>query len=191
MIFTQPDTWSGGYYELAILLAPDTLARAVTALWSFADLEGCYTDRDREPTDQPRVPPDAQHDLFGVARIGAARVACRSLAIRYEGGDDWLHFMLPLGSLGTAFPVRAYPFDDGSSLAWRDEVDAWLCTIARHVHAQMPFSRAVVGWDVGAGDEVATRSEVPEERSNGYLIDCDGTLEWFGPNHGAPMTISR
>lgn len=198
MIFTHPDAWSGGYYELAIQLASGALPQAITALWSFADLDGCYAHRDIEPHDQPRITPTAQHDFFGVARIGGATsVACRSLLIRDEPERDWLHFMLPLGSLGTALPVGAYPFDDDSSLSWRDGLDAWLCAIARHVHGHASFSLAVVGWyvpdygDIAAVEDMLMRGEVPEQRWVGYLVARYGSLEWFGPNRGAPMALSR
>jgi len=197
VIFTHPDVWSGGYYELAIQLASGALPRAITALWSFADLDGCYAHRDIEPHVQLRIAPSAQHDLFGLARIAAAHVACRSLVIRDESDHDWLHFMLPLGSLKRAFPIGAYPFGDGSNLAWREALDAWLCAIARHVHGQVPFSLAVVGWDVPDNGDIAAvedmliRGEILDERWVGYLVARDSSLEWFGPNRGAPMTWSR
>lgn len=54
-IFTRPGAWNGGSYELAVDLGPadDTkLENALTAIWSHADLNGCYLHRDREPAGQ-------------------------------------------------------------------------------------------------------------------------------------------
>ena len=132
-MFTEPDTWNGGFFELALELGPrndQRLRDAVSVLWKHPTLAGCYLDRDKEPGQQKRLEPASQAlecNLYGVAMTPAGKeVACRSLPIRFDDGIDWLYLVVPLGSLGTADPVGAYPFDDGeTSMDWIIPVSEW------------------------------------------------------------------
>jgi hypothetical protein len=193
-IFTRPDAWSGGSYELAVDLGVSDDARlgqALAALWSHADLEGCYPDHAREPSDQLRATP-AELDgldacLRGVARLGTlAPVACSSYLVPEEGGATWMYLGLPLGSLGTILTVGAFPFDDGRDPSWRLVVDAWLRGIAERVHAAVGIRRGLVGWVDGT--DVAGTS-VPDERWVGYLVPTGTELAWYAANQGAPMRV--
>jgi hypothetical protein len=53
--FTDPENWSGGFYELAVEIS-DTddarLDRAIAAVWPAARVAGCYADRSRAPHNQ-------------------------------------------------------------------------------------------------------------------------------------------
>lgn len=64
-LFTAPDTWLGGYYELAIELghrSDERLGLALKSIWSLPELEVPYERRDAEPEDQTRVEPQvAEH----------------------------------------------------------------------------------------------------------------------------------
>jgi hypothetical protein len=198
LIFTRPHAWVGGFYELSIPLGSRDdarLMRAREAVWSFPDLDGCYLHRDREPSEQARVPVasiELETKLYGVARLGLrGHVACATFVVRYEDGEDWLWLSIPLGSLATVLPVRAFPFDNGNDLAWRSELDEWLCAIGRRVFEAVPFRLALVGFDASEDDDAATfaRSGVPEERWVGFLALADDELRWFPPNRGASLTV--
>lgn len=198
-IFTRPDAWTGGSYELAIDLGrvDDTqLEKALVTIWSHADVDGCYLDLDREPAEQARVRPGREHDLEtclrGVARLGAlAPIACSTVVVREDGGSDWLYYGLPLGSLGAVLPVGAFPFEDGHDLAWRSTVDGWLRRLGEHLFASVRFRLGLVGWTDGLDDGTDDLLErgLPEDRWVGYLLPSGSSLTWYPPNQGAPMRV--
>jgi hypothetical protein len=199
-VFTRDDAWSGGSYDLAIELGPRDdarLTRALEALWSCTDLDGCYEFADREPHEQLRVNVGAfslETPLHGIARIGSrAQIACRTVVVRFDDGADWIYVSLPLGSLGHIFEVGAFPFEDGGDLSWRPALDEWLCGLGRRAFNAVPFRLALVGWDGGELDDAETfhTSGVPAERWVGYLVAEAESLRWFPPNRDAPLTINR
>ena len=108
LVFTAPGAWTGADYELALELGPRDdvqLGAALAALWTVSCLDGCYRDPNAEPAGQLREAPDlATHCWHGVATSsGGARVACRSLVVRFDGGGpDVLSLGLPMGSLAHA-----------------------------------------------------------------------------------------
>jgi hypothetical protein len=206
-IFTESDAWHGGDFELALELGQRCdrrLQEATAALWSHPSLTGCYLESDKEPAEQERV--EAGSMAPGSACLGVAttpsghQVACRSVAIRYDDGTDWLYLCLPLGSLGNAYPVGAYPFDDGRSHSWVLEVSDWFREIAKLVFASMRFRGGVVGFETefafGDVPQDASPSEwlkeagVGDQRWFGYLLPDDQGLQWFPPTEpDAPMTL--
>ena len=54
-VFTGGETWTGGFYELALEYERDSggVVDGLNALWKLEDIEGCYLDSAVEPTDQP------------------------------------------------------------------------------------------------------------------------------------------
>ncbi len=209
-LFTASDVWSGGYFELEIMLGPrsdDRLQRAMQALWNHGSLDGCYQRNDLEPAEQSRVAwaeaaasvsaSEFEHPYYGVATAPNGRsIACASFAIRFESdaesdAQDLLSLGVPMGSLGEAYPVGAYPFADQVNLGWRSEVEEWLRVIAVAVFESVPFPFASIGHEV---DEFAHWREivsggVTDERWNGYLVERDSALVWYPANQGAPITF--
>jgi hypothetical protein len=116
-LFTAADAWDGFFFELALEVGPrsdDRLRAALAALWQHPDLEGCYLDPGREPSDQPRVPPLSLEDgsrLYGVARLpNGSRVVCGTWLIRQiDDGPDWLDFFLKTGSFDREYPPGEGP----------------------------------------------------------------------------------
>lgn len=161
-------------------------------------MNGCYLHHDQEPAEQTRVAPGTEPGLDtclrGVARLGAlAPIACSTVVVREDGGSDWLYFGLPLGSLGTALPVGAFPFDDGLDLSWRPTVDGWLRLLAETLFTSQRFRLGLVGWTDGldnSADELLENG-VPKERWVGYLLPNGSSLTWYLPNQGAPMRVDR
>lgn len=199
-VFTNEDAWNGGSYELALELGPvndQLLQRALAAVWSFPELDGCFLRMDLEPRDQRRITiPDPNLELNACLRgiatfLPRGPVACSTLPVREEEGADWLYFGLPLGSLARVLPVGAFPFDDGRDQSWRGELDCWLERLARHVYKSVKFKLGLVGWTDGLIESASalTMNGVPAERWVGYLLPEGDVLRWHPPNQGAPMTV--
>jgi hypothetical protein len=190
-LFTDEDTWKGGYYELAIEIgarSDDRLLAALTAVWTHMSLTGCYLDRDREPGEQAQV--EITEDSLKVAHLqGMARlpndyiVACGTCLIREDNGPDWLMFYIPMGALGPAYDIGAYPFDDDvrDSRNWRRPVDNWLSALGFWVYDRVRFKLGLIGHEV-SGDLYAQDVElngVPEQRSAGLLWAGDTGLRYY------------
>jgi len=215
-MFTEPDTWAGGGFELVLELGPRDDARlgdAVAALWEHPTLTGCFLKMTVEPSRQDRVAPDSQplrSHLYGVAATPAGgEVACVSYPIRFDDGVewpyldvDWLYLSIPMCSLGTAYPVGAYPMGaypvggypmcaDGAA-DWIPPVGEWLREIGIAVFAAVPFRLGLVGWEPDDEDQVSAlieRDGVPEDRWIGYLRPVGGALRWYPQNNfTAPIT---
>jgi hypothetical protein len=85
------------------------------------------------------------------------RSSCRGFVDRYEHVDT-LELYLPLGALARAERgIGGYPFDEHSgaaSLTWRAGLDRWLADIAAAVFADVPFQRAVIGFEVDEAHDI-------------------------------------
>jgi hypothetical protein len=189
-LFTEYDAWHGGFYELALELGPrsdETLRLALAALWRHPDLDGCFLDRNREPSDQERVQPEGIGDgahCLGVAQLpNGRRAACGSCVVREEDGSDWLNLYLPTGSLSKAYPVGSFPFGGEATGPnnWRSEVEDWLVEIGRSISRFATFRLGLIGFEV-SGAECAANVAVhgiPDNRCMGYLWPVSGRLEYF------------
>jgi hypothetical protein len=200
-LFTLHDAWSGGHFELALDLgeqSDQSLRRVLVALWKRPTLEGCYLQRKIEPAQQERFDPAnpevlLEDALHGIAHLpNGRRAACASFVIQFEEGPNWLVLALPMGTLGYIYPVGAYPFNDGSSLEWRDEVNEWLREIGETIFGTITFRFGVIGYEVMGEpcvEEVASTRNVPQERWEGYLIPEGEALKWYPPTEGAPADV--
>lgn len=189
--FTKADTWSGGYYELAIELgsrSDDRLLAALAAVWAQPDLEGAYLSRDVEPCQQRRLAITADllqvSHLQGLARLpNGATIACETVCARWDDRPDWLCLHLPMGALGTAYAVGGYPFepDVANSHQWRDVIDPWLAGIGSRVYDQAPYRLGLIGFDVSGemyADDIAA-SGVPARRYPGILWPALSTVTYY------------
>ena len=185
-VFTAPDAWKGGYYELLICpLAhfPEVPCSALKALWTFPSLRGCYLRRDLSPSAQARVTPcerGTEERLYGVATLPNQRlVSCGSYeTIAHSDNLHWIGFYLPLGSLTEAYPIGSYPFGSTDRVSeWMPEINAFLADIARWIHEKVPISIAVVGFEVNLANvspEKIRTQGIQLERNEGILWN-DGT----------------
>jgi hypothetical protein len=216
--FTHPAAWGGGgWHGLSLRYTgpgPARLQAARDALWSYPGLEGCWRRKDREPAAAARLRSTyglrATEQLFGFAHLpGTGGVACCAGAWvdHHEFDEDdedflnsraragparpptgWLDFCLPFGGLWLGYQAGRPRGAGGDGPPWRDQVDGWLRGLAEHVHREVPFELAMVGWP--DGDHMpATTDEVPflEFRFNGYLVPSDGGLAWHPPNQDPPI----
>lgn len=199
-LFTSDDDpWSGGFFELSMQferLSSGLQFRAQAALWGHESLQGAYLHRDLDPSAQPRVEPAMVADsCYGVATTpNRTHVACSSFWLELGDEGAWLSLALPMQSLGRAYPVGAYPFDDGLPLGWRDTVMHWLRQVASTVHNHVPIDLGLVGWepaDSGLTAAVIRTTGIPSERYDGILIPEGRQLGWYAPTHGAPMSFDR
>jgi hypothetical protein len=175
--FRDQTNWSGGYYELAIEVgsSDDAQVQAVlSALWSAADVHGCYGQRDREPEEQDLVPctvgslTEFGH-LHGQVRLPTGQlVVCGCVAIR--GGDessDWLDFYVPIGALDNA----GLAYWDGRPFFRSDVMDEWLAAVGTETFKRAPFSLGVIGFEVsGCTDSSTLAGKLPQTRGIGYLL---------------------
>jgi hypothetical protein len=189
-LFTAGGAWYGGFYELALEIGPrsdERLRSALTALWKYPDLDGCFLGRSREPTEQPRSSEfsleTGSHSL-GVASLpNGSRVVCGSCLIREEDGPDWLDFYLPMGSLGTAFPVAGFPFGTEADWPgpWRYEVEDWLARIGLWTARSASFQLGTIGFEVSGqvyASEIAGKG-IPDERFIGYLWPSNDSVVYY------------
>jgi hypothetical protein len=149
------ENWTGGFYELLLVLgaADDArLDRAVRSLWRFAGV--------REGPVGPSAATLHEHGhLRGSLTLPSGdRVVCGGYASRYEDVDT-LELYLPLGALARVDRrIGGFPFDDRSgaeSLTWRAPLDKWLVDVAVAVHAEVPFRRALIGFEVDEDADTA------------------------------------
>lgn len=155
--------WHGGFYELAIRLGrgdDPRLAAAVEALWAAARVTGRFLRAEgggHRATTSATRDVLAGRDVHGWVALPDGRdVACSTVTVRIDGGEDWLDFCLPLGGLEESDErVGAFPFDDGGghSQRWREPLDAWLASLAAEVFRVVSFEYAVIGFEV-SGDEL-------------------------------------
>jgi hypothetical protein len=194
-LFCNRDTWHGGFYELSLEMGratEESLDAALKAIWSSADLRGCYLRPDIEPSFQSQIAPDikvllSHSHLRGIANLpNGKKIACGTFLVQEEGGGNWLGFYLPMGALSPAIEnAGAYPFDsNGISQSWRQPLETWLANIGQSVFSKVPFHLGLVGFEVSGevtADELKVTG-VPAERSMGYLFPMDGKLTWFPTN---------
>jgi hypothetical protein len=153
------ENWTGGFYELCLVLgsADDGIVdRAVRSLWSAAPVDGCLARR-ADGAGFVAVDVgvaallDHGHLLGTLALPFGARVVCGAFLFRYEDIDT-LELYLPLGALARLDRrIAGYPFDEHSgvaSLAWRAGLDRWLADVATAVYVDVPFQRALIGFEI-------------------------------------------
>ena len=168
------ETWSGGEYELAVLLgrrADDVLETAAAALWRLAGITG--------GTPPTRESLAASRPSRGVAvPVPGRPLACAVESLRFAEpeDEDWLYLDLPLGALAAWDPaVGGFPLGPESgagSRAWREPLEEWLVGVARALFAEVPYVRAITGWEASALEAGAER----EAEHHSVLRNDGGTL---------------
>ncbi|WP_412750683.1 hypothetical protein [Krasilnikovia sp. M28-CT-15] len=170
------ENWWGGFYELLLLLgrADDArLDRAVRYLWRAAGVRECRVGPGMDDI-EPGVAALEEHGhLRGTLTLPSGdRVVCGGLSFR-EDGMDSLELYLPLGALGRVDRrVGGYPFDASSgveSLTWRAPLDRWLADVAVAVYPDVPFERALIGFEV---------DDTTDPRCAAVLVPRSGEFEY-------------
>jgi hypothetical protein len=193
--FTPDEIWHGGFFELSIEVGDRSTARinaALTLLWQYPLLVGCYPRRDIEPETQTQSVPalvtdDEWPHSYGIAAIAKdKRIACGSCVVRETDGPDWLDFYFPMGSLGTAYKVGGYPFINSEEQpSWLPEVELWLAKLGLWLSSQMEFRMALIGFEASGTTDAATISReggVPPTRYYGYLLPEHDQFNYYPSN---------
>lgn len=183
-MFTEPETWSGGRIELLVALGSSTPERqleAVRSIWRWQSLSGPYAQSKVEPEQQQRVAASLGQALYGVATLpGESKFAFATSLVEDEDGT-WLYAGIPIGSLGTAYPIGAFPFDEGFA-PWQHEVHAWLFGLAQHLFSEVHFERGVIGWLTTIEVDELVEQRLPQKRYHSYLVVEEGALRHYPPN---------
>ncbi|MEV7372902.1 hypothetical protein AB0O51_18705 [Streptomyces sp. NPDC090301] len=187
--FRDRTNWSDGYYELAIEVGSSddaALQTVLSALWSAADVQGCFGRNDREPEEQASVPCTVGSltefgQLHGQVRLPTGElVVCGCVAIR--GGDqssDWLDFFIPLGALDKV----GIAYWDGRPFFRSDVMDDWLAAVGAETFNTAAFSLGVVGFEVsGCTDASTLAGRLPPTRDIGYLLPQGDVLRYGAAN---------
>jgi len=193
-IFTAPEAWLGGFYEMAINLeqrSDEHSRAAMAALLSYPKLDAWYLDRDKEPQDQSRVDASGPVEThrFGVLTLpNGNKLPCGCYIFHLEYEPDWLEVFIPLGSIDKFYPTEGFPFNSSVSgySKWMQEVDLALVGVARHIYAHVPFPSGLIGFELDVDDmEYVYWNSVaglpPEDQHNGYLWAGKNGLEWHPP----------
>ncbi|MBQ0847227.1 hypothetical protein J8N05_03190 [Streptomyces sp. BH-SS-21] len=162
------------------------LQAVLGALWSAADVHGCFGQGDREPEEQDPVPctvgslTEFGH-LHGQVRLPTGQlVVCGCVAIR--GGDesgDWLDFYVPVGALDHA----GLAYWDGRPFFRSDVMDEWLAAIGTETFQSASFSLGVIGFEVsGCTDASTLAGRLPRMRDIGYLLPQGNVLHYGAAN---------
>lgn len=168
------------------------LEHALAVLGEVVAVPGWYGSVDREPHEQAAVgctfeSSQRYQHLHGIVALpDGTPVVCGVVAIREDGGSDWLVFYLPVGALARADPrVGAFPhpFEGEEALAhlvWRRPIDDWLADIGRQVYARVGYLLGLIGDEVSGRVRAADLVEgPPEQRRIGYLIPTRGELRYW------------
>jgi hypothetical protein len=194
--FTSPDDlWHGGFFELAIQLGPrsdERLSRAATALWNYPLIEGCFSRRDVELADQPRLSAidaaqyqiQSGYHIYGIAHKlpDSLSLVCGSLSIREdESGIDWLDFYLPMGAVDPVYEGIYDSLITGlPSPTWL-RLEAWFAELGRYLFAHVPFSLGLIGHEVSGMEDAANIAQngIPDSRYCGYLWPEQDGLSFY------------
>ncbi|MFJ8579460.1 hypothetical protein [Micromonospora sp. NPDC093277] len=181
---SDDENWTGGFYELCLVLGAaddDNVDRALRSLWRAVGVQGCHVRRaDGTGFAEVELGVAALHEhghLRGTLTLpSGARVVCGGFLSRYESVDT-LELYLPLGALARADRrIGGYPFDESSgvkSLTWRSALDRWLADVALAVYGDVPFHRALIGFEIDEDRDIAAN-----RRYAAVLMSCVDGLEY-------------
>lgn len=193
-IFTLPEVWLGGHFELAMEVGETSnnrLFAVLDSVWSHSALYGCYLASNKEPHEQEKVKPLQKHiqsyHLLGIATLpNGNQVACGTHSVREDSGIDWLTLYIPMSALSTAYNVGGYPFDKDITehLEWINLIEFWLAEIAQYVYSLANFKLALIGLEISGLDYSSKVIEkgVPSKRGPGYLWEVNNELKYYRSN---------
>jgi len=194
-LFTVPDEWIGGSYELSMGFRTDALEPALAALkalWQHPKVAPAYPRSDVEPDQQPAVDFRSAgfedvRQLYGTCRLNGIVIVSWSTLIQYEVERQvWIYFGFPMATLGRAYPVGGYPYEEAG--VWRDAVDEWLAALADDVFSRVPFDCGLIGHDPetihdewSIADEIAQGRIPLIRRELTILVPNGGRLSRYPP----------
>lgn len=170
------------------------LLQALQTVWQLSPLRGCWLRREEADSERTRIAPSLasikESDWhYGIATLpNAKQVECGTYTVTDLDGCDWLSLCIPMGALGTAYDVAAFPFESAASNSWRQHLDKWLVGLGRDICRDISFRLALLGHDV-AGETTSTaiaQSGIPKDRWFGILYPdpnavAQPDIQWHPP----------
>ena len=202
-LFTKRGAWAGGFYELDLELLDQSesmMDEALTKLWTYPYLEGCFLRSDVEPANQEKVLSFTnyhQGHRYGIAtHFNNKKSCCGSFGAYYHDDGLWMTFYIPLGSLANVYPVRAYPIkikNEPSPEYWLKELNSFMAEIARFIYQEIRFRIGIIGFEIDQFDVVRNLIKgIPSERWDGLLIQRDDQVEWIPSTiYEAPYILNK
>jgi hypothetical protein len=177
---SDEENWTGGFYELSLLLgaADDRrLDLAVRSLWRAAGVQQCRVGAGMVEVEPSAAALHGHGHLRGWLTLPSGdRVVCGALVLRHDDIDN-LELYLPLGALARVdHRIGGFPFDERSgveSLTWRAPLDRWLADVAVAVHADVPVQRALIGFEVDEDTDIGA-----DHRYAAVLLPSPGGLNY-------------
>ena len=190
--FTHEDSWTGGFYELAIDVgstSDEAVLPLLQALWSHPALDGCYLDRTREPADQLRLMmlPELLHHthLQGIVHLpNNHSFPCGTCLLRELGNTTWIDFYIPTGALERIYPLKGFPLshqDTDAQRQWQQPLDNLFAELGKYVFERAAYRFALIGYEVAAEVDATQIIQIgtPERRWMGYLWPTGTTLTYW------------
>ncbi|MFK3980598.1 hypothetical protein ACI2K4_09520 [Micromonospora sp. NPDC050397] len=177
---SDAENWAGGFYELMLVLGPTDDARfdrGMRSLWRAAGVRECRAGPGLVDVEPGAAAFEVDGHLRGTLVLpSGSRVVCGGYSFRYEGTDS-IQLYLPLGALARLdHRIGGYPFDQRSgveSLAWRAPLDRWLADVAVAVYADVPFQRALIGFEIDEETDITT-----DKRYAATLLSGSGGMDY-------------
>ncbi|MBZ9713115.1 hypothetical protein [Deinococcus multiflagellatus] len=193
-VFTPPETWRGGFLELALELGPTDdaqLQKAFEVIWIHPNVQGVYVDRNTEPENQllfapSQVTPRSQ-GTYGVISLPSGVILPFTVLVVRGDGEDWLDIDIPMGAVQHAVGDDELAFysngnvSDASPVACVRELEDFLAELASVVFTHVKYRLGLIGWEVsGTQDAQEIREQgIPTVRHVGYVLPEESTLRYY------------
>ena len=189
--FTDPDVWTGGFYELVLELPSQddlTTANALATLWGGPQLSGCFARNDIEPTQQVALTLNSlpiEGHLYGIATLNdEQRCVCGTYTIHFENEGRWLGIYMPMSALARIYSLDGYPFGTATPQLERTlkTTNEWFYTIAEEMYKRIPFTFGVIGFEPDfTTAKMQVAQGIPEVRWDGFVMPTNDRLLWYPP----------
>lgn len=153
--YTEPETWSGGYYELSIEIPFDEkgagLNQALYALKNLDIFNGFWERPQDYQSESLALPLILEKDcvigLYGLVMLSDGNtLPCLISIIRSEGQSNWLDISIPQSAMAQVYPYEYPPTAEHNP--WLLYVNNMFIEIAESVYRHSPFLLALVGEEI-------------------------------------------
>lgn len=198
-LFTNPDAWSGGSVDALMFfghVANATVVEITRAIWSYAQLDGPYLDRNSEPRFQKqfnfaKYGNEGFESLVGILKTWDGHDVPFNQSTIVDEQGLWVYAGPTVGGLPPLWDIGAYPFDDGKPTPWLPPLVQQLCELSYHVHQHQPIVAATYGWLTVRDVDIvmdAIGGKIPDERWAGICVWRGNESSYFPANRPDPLS---